>query len=69
MAKVNKLPAAKEVKEEWKKGGIRMVSGQRNERRNQSDKTWIIDPAFKIDGAALGNLLKVADFEKWSSFK
>lgn len=52
-----------------------MVRRQRKERGNQSDETWIIEPPHpppspsKIDGAALGNLLKVADFEKWSSFK
>lgn len=50
-----------------------MVRRQREERGNQSDETWIIEPTppppSKIDGAALGNLLKVADFEKWSSFK
>lgn len=46
-----------------------MVSGQRKEEIRAIRHGSLTPPSSEIDGAALGSLLKVVDFEKWSSFK
>lgn len=48
-----------------------MVSRQRKEeiRAIRHGSLTPPPPPSEMDGAALGSLLKVVDFEKWSSFK